>query len=68
MSSTTARRRVVRPTKLRLYYRRGDAENRIKDAQLGLFATRTSYQYTNTDQFRILLSALAAATFTCNGL
>jgi len=39
--------------------RRGEAENRIKEAQLGLFATRTSCQYFNANQFRILLSALA---------
>jgi hypothetical protein len=30
-----------------LYCRRGEAENRIKEAQLGLFATRTSCQYFN---------------------
>ena len=42
-----------------LYCRRGEAENRIKEAQLGLFATRTSCQYFDADQFRILLSALA---------
>ena len=48
-----------------LYCQRGEAENRIKEAQLGLFATRTSCQHFNglrpprTNQFRILLSALA---------
>lgn len=42
-----------------LYCQRGEAENRIKEAQLGLFATRTSCQYFNANQFRILLSALA---------
>jgi Transposase DDE domain group 1 len=42
-----------------LYCQRGEAENRIKEAQLGLFATRTSCQYFNTNQFRLLLSALA---------
>ena len=41
------------------YCLRGEAENRIKEAQLGLFATRTSCQYFNANQFRILLSALA---------
>ena len=43
----------------RLYCQRGEAENRIKEAQLGLFATRTSCQHFNANQFRILLSALA---------
>ena len=42
-----------------LYCQRGEAENRIKEAQLGLFATRTSCHYFNANQFRILLSALA---------
>jgi hypothetical protein len=42
-----------------LYCQRGEAENRIKEAQLGLFATRTSCQYFNANQFRVLLSALA---------
>jgi hypothetical protein len=42
-----------------LYCPRGEAENRIKEAQLGLFATRTSCQYFDANQFRILLSALA---------
>ena len=38
-----------------LYCQRGEAENRIKEAQLGLFATRTSCQYFNANQFRLLL-------------
>ena len=48
-----------------LYCQRGAAENRmalgqlLKEAQLGLFATRTSCHYFNANQFRILLSALA---------
>jgi Transposase DDE domain group 1 len=54
-----------------LYCQRGEAENRmalgqlLKEAKLGLFATRTSCQYFNgprpprANQFRILLSALA---------
>ena len=42
-----------------LYCQRGEAENRIKEAQLGLFATRTSCHYFAANQFRILLSALA---------
>ncbi len=42
-----------------LYCQRGEAENRIKEAQLGLFATRTSCHYFNANQFRLLLSALA---------
>ncbi len=54
-----------------LYCQRGEVENRmalgqpLKEAQLGLFATRTSYHYFNgprpprANQFRLLLSALA---------
>ena len=42
-----------------LYCQRGEAENRIKEAQLGLFATRTRCHYFNANQFRLLLSALA---------
>ena len=34
-------------------------ENRIKEAQLGLFADRTSCQYFAANQFRLLLSSLA---------
>ena len=36
-----------------------EAENRIKEAQRGLFAIRTSCHYFAAHQFRILLSALA---------
>lgn len=42
-----------------LYCARGEMENRIKEAQLGLFADRTSCHYFNTNQFRLLLSSLA---------
>ena len=42
-----------------LYCQRGEAENKIKEAQLGLFATRASCQYFNANPFSILLSALA---------
>jgi hypothetical protein len=42
-----------------LYCRRGDAENRIKEQQLGLFADRTSCQSFLANQFRVLLSAAA---------
>jgi hypothetical protein len=42
-----------------LYCQRGEAENRIKEAQLGLFATRTSCHYFAANQLRVLLSALA---------
>lgn len=42
-----------------LYCARGEMENRIKEAQLGLFADRTSCQYFNANQFRLLLSSLA---------
>ena len=34
-------------------------ENRIKEAQLGLFADRTSCHHIVTNQFRLLLSSLA---------
>jgi hypothetical protein len=42
-----------------LYCARGEMENRIKEAQLGLFADRTSCQYFVANQFRLLLSSLA---------
>lgn len=43
----------------RLYCARGEMENRIKEAQLGLFADRTSCQHFVANQFRLLLSSLA---------
>ena len=42
-----------------LYCQRGEAENRIKEAQVGLFATRTSCQHFQSNQLRVLLAALA---------
>jgi hypothetical protein len=42
-----------------IYCARGEMENRIKEAQLGLFADRTSCQYFAANQFRLLLSSLA---------
>ena len=42
-----------------LYCARGEMENRIKEAQLGLFADRTSCHYFIANQFRLLLSSLA---------
>ena len=42
-----------------LYCKRGDAENRIKEQQLGLFADRTSCHDFLANQFRVLLSAAA---------
>ena len=42
-----------------LYCVRGEMENRIKEAQLGLFADRTSCHYFIANQFRLLLSSLA---------
>ena len=42
-----------------LYCARGEMENRIKEAQLGLFADRTSCHYLAANQFRLLLSSLA---------
>jgi len=41
-----------------LYCQRGEAENRIKEAQVGLFATRTSCQHFQGNQLRMLLAAL----------
>jgi len=35
-----------------------EAENRIKEAQVGLFATRTSCQHFQSNQLRMLLAAL----------
>ncbi len=43
----------------RVYCRRGEAENRIKEQQLGLFADRTSCHAFCANQFRVLLSAAA---------
>ena len=41
------------------YCKRGDAENRIKEQQLGLFADRTSCHGFVPNQFRVMLSAAA---------
>ena len=41
-----------------LYCQRGEAENRIKEAQVGLFATRTSCHVLHSNQLRMLLAAL----------
>ena len=43
----------------RLYCARGEAENRIKEAQLDLFATRASCHRFAANQLRLLLAALA---------
>ena len=42
----------------KLYCQRGEAENRIKEAQVGLFATRTSCHVFAANQLRMLLAAL----------
>jgi hypothetical protein len=42
-----------------LYVLRGDAENRIKEQQLGLFADRTSCRKFLANQFRLLLASAA---------
>ena len=47
----------------RVYCARGDMENRIKDQQLDLFATRASCMRMAANQFRILLSGLAYTLF-----
>jgi hypothetical protein len=41
-----------------VYCARGEAENRIKEAQVGLFATRTSCHHFQSNQLRMLLAAL----------
>ena len=41
-----------------LHGQRGEAENRIKEAQVGLFATRTSCHQFQSNQLRMLLAAL----------
>jgi len=41
------------------YCARGEMENRIKQAQLGLFAERLSSHRFNLNQFRLLLASLA---------
>jgi hypothetical protein len=41
-----------------LYCQRGEAENRIKEAQVGLFATCTSCHVMRSNQLRMLLAAL----------
>ena len=43
----------------RLYCARGEAENRIKEAQIDLFGTRASCHRFEANQFRLLLAALA---------
>jgi len=43
----------------KLYCQRGDMENRIKEQQLALFADRTSSSKWWTNQYRVLLAALA---------
>ena len=43
----------------RLYCARGEAENRIKEAQLDLFGTRASCHRFAANQLRLLLAALA---------
>ena len=42
-----------------LYCQRGEAENRIKEQQLDLFADRTSCQRWWPNQFRLIASSLA---------
>ena len=43
----------------RLYCARGEAENRIKEAQLDLFGTRASCHRFADNLFRLLLAALS---------
>jgi hypothetical protein len=46
-----------------VYCSRGNAENRIKEQQLGLFAARASASEWWTNQFRIILSSLSYVLF-----
>jgi Transposase DDE domain group 1 len=46
-----------------VYCQRGEAENRIKEQQLDLFADRTSCHQFLANQFRFLLSSAAYALF-----
>jgi hypothetical protein len=48
-----------RPLYEQTYCQRGEAENRIKEQQLGLFADRTSCHDFEANQLRVLLSAAA---------
>jgi hypothetical protein len=41
---------------------RGEAESRIKEAQVGLFATRTSRHAMRSNQLRMLLAALGCVS------
>ena len=47
----------------RVYYQRGEMENRIKEQQLDLFADRTSSPRWWTNQYRMALAALAYTVF-----
>ncbi len=49
----------------KFYCKRGDAENRIKEQQLGLFADRTSCHEFVPNQFRVMLSAAAYVLLQC---
>jgi hypothetical protein len=49
----------------KFYCKRGDAENRIKEQQLGLFADRTSCHEFVPNQFRVMLSAAAYLLVQC---
>jgi hypothetical protein len=49
----------------KFYCKRGDAENRIKEQQLGLFADRTSCHEFLPNQFRVMLSAAAYVLLQC---
>jgi hypothetical protein len=53
------RRRSCTAEREHLYCQRGEAENRIKEAQLDLFGTRASCSRFIANQFRLLLAALA---------
>jgi hypothetical protein len=46
-----------------IYCSRGNAENRIKEQQLGLFADRASAHEWWTNQFRVILSSLSYVLF-----
>jgi len=52
---------VAGPLYDEVYCLRGEAENRIKEQQLGLLADRTSCHDFAANQFRVLLSAFVGA-------
>ncbi|MDY7096437.1 MAG: IS1380 family transposase [Acidobacteriota bacterium] len=59
VTSLPARRYAARRVYEQIYCARGDMENRIKEQQLDLFATRTSGRLMRVNQVRLWLSSVA---------